>query len=250
MYQLSNSYLSDEDYSKDLGEARRLWQTRQQYRQLLSSLIHFTFFVLTLWFTLSNVAHAEKAFVPVPGVDYKEISESSAVEPGKVTVEEFFSYACPHCYHFVPLVEPWAATLDKRVKFVRVPVGFGNPTWGFVQKVYIALDEMGFEPKLHKDVFEAIHKDHLEIYHDRDALTAWVKKHGVDAKTFNSNFDSFSTSSKANMDNQLAMRYQVDQVPLLVINGKYIVYPANSGPKTFDIANYLINKEMALVYKK
>jgi protein dithiol oxidoreductase (disulfide-forming) len=44
----------------------------------------------------------------------------------KIEVIEFFSYGCPHCAHFSPLLNAWVAKLPPDVLFRRVPVGFGR----------------------------------------------------------------------------------------------------------------------------
>lgn len=236
---MQENRLSEEDYSKDLGESRSLWG---QQKTLLFWLVQVTFFTSLMFMFGINHAQA-KEVTPVAGVDYKVIPDAVGLSGNKVEVDEFFSYACPHCYHFLPLVEPWAKKQPNYVAFKHIPVGMGNPTWSFVQKVYISLDEMGLEPALHENYFASIHRDHLEIYHDRDALNSWLNKNHVNVSQFNSIFDSFSTATKANADNNLAMKEGVDQVPLLIIDGKYIVAPGDLRDRTFPVAEYLIGLE-------
>src|SRR5256885_2114922 len=58
----------------------------------------------------------------VEGTDYRKVEPRQPTDsPGKIEVIEFFSYACPHCNEFYPLVSIWQAKLPKNVVFRRVP---------------------------------------------------------------------------------------------------------------------------------
>ncbi|RYZ96595.1 MAG: thiol:disulfide interchange protein DsbA/DsbL, partial [Moraxellaceae bacterium] len=45
----------------------------------------------------------------VEGKDYTLLSEQvrPAVDASKIEVTEVFSYTCPHCFHFEPLLDAW-----------------------------------------------------------------------------------------------------------------------------------------------
>ena len=107
--------------------------------------------LLTLWVlatagTVMSVAvHAQG----VEGTDYRKLDPPQpTMSPGKIEVIEFFSYMCPHCYEFHPLVTTWAAKLPKNVVFVRVPVGFNRPAWINLARAYYALQASGDLDKL------------------------------------------------------------------------------------------------------
>ena len=63
---------------------------------------------------------------PVEGKDFVRLPTPApvAAPAGKVEVVEFFSYGCPHCYSFEPLLEPWVKKLPPDVAFRRVPAAF------------------------------------------------------------------------------------------------------------------------------
>ncbi|KHM90302.1 dihydroneopterin aldolase, partial [Xanthomonas vesicatoria] len=54
---------------------------------------------------------ADKKAPPVEGEDYTLIDGGQPYAPlaGKVEVVEVFGYTCPHCAHFEPTLEAWAA---------------------------------------------------------------------------------------------------------------------------------------------
>ena len=53
----------------------------------------------------------------VEGEDYELIAEPGPFAPlaGKIEVVEVFGYTCPHCAHFEPQLEAWAAKLPADV---------------------------------------------------------------------------------------------------------------------------------------
>ena len=59
---------------------------------------------------------------------------------GKVEVIEFFSYGCPHCHDFEPLLNGWAKKLQGDVNFVKVPITFNRPEWTALARLYYTLD--------------------------------------------------------------------------------------------------------------
>jgi len=78
--------------------------------------------------------------------------------PAKIEVLEFFSYGCPHCADFHPLVSRWAEALPSDVVFKRVPVSFGRPQWASLARLYYALEASGDLAKLDGAVFRALHQ--------------------------------------------------------------------------------------------
>lgn len=164
----------------------------------------------------------------------------SEAPAGKIEVVEFFSYACPHCNDFEPGLEDWVSKLPADVFFRRVPIAF-RPSWVPLQKLYFALDFMGQVKALQGKVFDAIHKQHVQL-DQLDVAADFVAKHGVDAAKFKAMYSSFAMQSKLAQANQTAEMYKIDGVPTLGINGQYLtsVSLARSEARTFEVANALI----------
>jgi thiol:disulfide interchange protein DsbA len=141
---------------------------------------------------------------------------------GKIEVIEFFSWGCPHCYEFYPLLRRWLATLPKDATFRRVPVGFGHPEWDNLARAYYALQSTGDLARLDGPIFEAIHKDHVSLF-DEENITAWVAKHGVNVGQFTAAYRSFGVNTSVDQALQMVIDYRVDGVPTIVIGGRYEV---------------------------
>ena len=141
--------------------------------------------------------------------------------PGKIEVIEFFSYACPHCAEFYPLISAWVAQQPKDVAFRRVPVGFDRPQWINMQRAYYALQASGDLTRLDGKLFGAIHQQGLQM--EGPALTEWVRKNGGDADKFASAYISFGINSLTVQADKMAQDYGVDSIPKMVVEGKYVI---------------------------
>ena len=156
------------------------------------------------------------------GRDFIPINPPLATPKGKIEVIEFFSYGCPHCGDFHPLISQWAAKLAKDVSFRRVPVSFNRPEWARLSKLFFALETTGDLPKLDTEVFLAIHEQRVTFKTD-EAVVSWAAGKGADGKKFGDALASFSMQSKVQRADQEAVAARISGVPALVVDGKYLV---------------------------
>lgn len=157
-----------------------------------------------------------------PGVDYTELKPGQPVDTqGKIEVLEFFWYGCPHCYTLEPMLEKWIARLPADVQFRRVPAVL-NPGWGNESAVYYTLEALGVLDKLHRPLFDAIHRDRLAT-RDPVALSQWLAKNGVDTKKYQEALKSFGVQSKVRRAAQISAAYRIDGTPALAVHGRYTV---------------------------
>ena len=183
-----------------------------------------------------------KAAPLVEGRDYELIVPPQPGEsPGRIEVLEFFSYGCPHCKDFHPLVMAWAARLPRDVIFKRVPVTFGRATWTNLARLYYGLEATGDLVRLDEAVFRAIHEERINLF-TPSAIMAWVKREGVDEKRFKAAFDSFGVSTQISRSDQMVRSYRVRSVPQLTVAGRYQVtgQAARSLADLLPIADALI----------
>jgi thiol:disulfide interchange protein DsbA len=151
-----------------------------------------------------------------------------AVETGKkIEVIEFFSYGCPHCAEFEPFLMDWVKAQPADVAFRRVPVMF-QPRWVDLAKVYYTLEAMGEDVKLSPEVFSAIHSKGLALW-EPAKFYDWAAAKGLDRKKVEDIYNSFSMSGRVNRAKQLAQAYNVQEVPLLIIDGKFLTSPSRAG---------------------
>jgi len=159
----------------------------------------------------------------VEGQDYRVLTPPRPTSsPGKIEVLEFFSYACPHCARFNPLVSAWVAKLPKDVAFRRIAVSYGRPPWMNLSRTYYALEATGDLNKLDAALFRAIHDDHQNLF-DEQSIAEWVGKQGGDATRFANAYVSFGVNSQTVQADATAEDYAIDAVPTLAVNGRYVV---------------------------
>jgi thiol:disulfide interchange protein DsbA len=185
------------------------------------------------------------------GKQYVELSSAVPVSvPGKIEVVEMFWYGCPHCYAFEPTINPWVAKLPADVHFIRIPAMFGGP-WDAHGQLFITLDTMGVEAKVHTAVFDAIQKEHKKLVTSED-MADFVATQGVDKTKFLETFNSFAVKGKIVQYKELAKKYEISGVPTMIVNGKYRFDLGTAGgpEQALAVADQLIAKERASVAAK
>ena len=159
----------------------------------------------------------------VEGTDYRTLDPPQHSDSNdKIEVIEFFSYGCPHCNEFYPLITAWAAKLPKDVALKRVATGFGRTAWTNLAKAYYSFEATGDLNRLDGQIFHAIHEEHAPLF-DEKAIQTWGAKHGVDSAKFLTAFGSFGVNTKLNQAEQMVESYKIEGVPSLAVGGKYVV---------------------------
>jgi len=169
------------------------------------------------------IAAAGTAFAQMP---FQVINPPQPAEPDKIEVIEFFWYGCPHCYHLEPVISAWEKGLQKDVVFKRVPATSGG--WQSLAQMYYTIEAMGLQERLHTKVFEAIHKDRVNLGNQK-LRDEWLTKQGVDLKKYADVEKSFSVMTKLSRAKQLGDAYKIDSVPKMVVNGKFMVSAETAG---------------------
>lgn len=184
---------------------------------------------------------------PVAGADYIEIAGGQPFEPGsgKIEVAEVFSYTCPHCAQFEPLVLAWRGKQPADVKFTPIAGFFGANPEPFA-KAFYAAQSLGLVGKTHEALFRAIHIDRSFDTHDANAETlgAFYAKYGADPKQFASTMSSFAVDAKLKRATQFILQSGVEGSPTVIVDGKYRV-TGKSLEDTLRITTHLVAKERA-----
>ncbi len=180
-----------------------------------------------LW--AASGARAQGGPTPVEGKDYVRLPSPApvAAPAGKFEVVEFFSYGCPHCYAFEPLLEPWIKKLPADVAFRRVPAAF-NAAWEGLAKIFYALEATDQVEAMHKRVFAAIHVQRQRLDKEAD-IAAFIKSGGGDEAKFLDAYKSFSVATKLRQGKQLAEAYKIDGVPTIGVHGRWFTSGSLAG---------------------
>ena len=170
--------------------------------------------------------------------------------PGVVEVTEYFSYGCPHCFRFEPLIAQWKDELPADVEFNRTPAIWQVTGYELYARTYYTAQALGVLETIHGPLFRAIHAERRRIL-DLESMAAFMAEQGVDINQFVKTFtDSFGV--KAMYQQAIARQrvYRSGGVPAIIVNGKYRIEASmvnNSNSGMLDVASYLIEKERQLL---
>ncbi len=182
---------------------------------------------------------------PVEGRQYVRLSQPVPVyaPAGKLEVIEFFWYGCPHCAAFEPTLEAWEKQLPDDVAFRRVPVAFRPETYSAHQRLFYALDSMGFVPALQRKVFYAIHVERQRLDNPAE-LAAFATKNGIDPARLTEAVASFGIQAKLKQANQLVDGYKIDGVPAIGIHGRFYTSGTLAGDneRALAVTDYLLQR--------
>jgi thiol:disulfide interchange protein DsbA len=97
---------------------------------------------------------------------------------------------------------------------------------------------MGLLDKLHKPLFDAIHRGGLRTDNPQ-ALDQWLQKQGVEPKKFNETMKSFAVQSKTRRAVQLTTGYGIEGTPAMAVQGRYVV---NAGDGILQTVSGLVDR--------
>ena len=182
---------------------------------------------------------------PIEGTDYIELKPPQSVDsPDKIEVIEFFWYRCPHCYALEPDLEAWVKRLPRDVQFRRIP-GILNEDWAIDARIFYTLEAIGEVNRVHRQLFDVIHQQGgVRLRGDAFAkwIADWLAKQKVDMAKYDAAFHSFTVESKLRRAAQMASSYRLDGVPVLSVQGRYLVLASTSQKAMLATADFLIGE--------
>lgn len=205
----------------------------------------FAVFFLLLSFGLINSLSARADIVE--GKDYTVLTNPQPTQDAnKIEVLEFFWYGCPHCYSLHPHLKTWLINIPGDVSFRYVP-GILRANWVAAAKIYYAIEAMGIADVLHDKAYDAMHRDKIDL-NNESVLFDWIEKQGIDRKKFETTYKSFGVQNQVARSTQMTRQYQLNGVPALVVNGKYLTSGRMGGTpedtiKTLELLIEKVRKE-------
>jgi len=181
------------------------------------------------------------------GRHYQRLSPAQPTSSGPETIEvaEVFWYGCPHCYEFEPFVQDWKSKAPDGVSVVSIPATW-NPLLLLHARAFYTAEALGVLDTTHMAVFREFHERRNPL--DSEArIRDFFARQGVAEEDFDRSWNSFNVQSKVQRAEQLARRYRVTGVPMLVVNGKYVIDGRSAGGlrQMLDVAEELVALEKA-----
>jgi len=175
------------------------------------------------------------------GTHYEVLNHAASETP---EVLEFFSFYCPHCYQFEPLIGLLKKELPDNVKIKKNHVNFLGQNMGpKVTQAYAAATILKIEDKITPIIFDEIHVQRKAIRSEQDIMNLFVKA-GVSEKEAESAYQSFPANGIASQMRRNTEQYKITGVPTLIVNGKYkvIVSSIKTAKEFTDLIQFLTKK--------
>jgi len=207
----------------------------------------------------SNTASAAQTWIE--GKHYTRLNQPqrTTVASGKVEVLEVFSYGCPFCNTFEPVIRKLKQTLPPNAQMAYLPASW-NPSenWPLFQRAYFTAQSLGVAERTHEAMFDAVWKTGELAVTDptthalkrrqaslEDVARCYGRLTGVSPEKFIATAKSFAIEMKMKAADAQVQAMQVPGTPCIVVNGKYRVNMDSLGSpdQVLDLVKYLISRE-------
>lgn len=178
------------------------------------------------------------------GRDYTVLNQAVPTHDfDRVEVTEMFSYYCPHCAEFEPTLAAWRDKLPADVEMREIPVVFWKAWLPAARGFYVA-KLLGKQKASHEAMFKAIHEQHQRM-RTPEELADFYANYGIDKSEFIKQYGSFAVDMKMKEAESKAQAYQIQSVPSMVVNGKYLVTieKAKNFKRMLQVVDALIAQE-------
>lgn len=197
----------------------------------------------------------------VEGRNYALINPAQAthVPAGKVEVLEVFSYGCPFCNKFQPVIEALERNLPADARMVFLPAAFGAAEdMPMFQRAYFAAQALGVARQAHQAIYDAVWETgELSVVDPatgrlksslptiEDAARYYGRITGVKPEDFLRAANSSAVEAKMRAADAQIIEMHVPGTPCLVVDGKYRIEmdSLSSTEDVIDIVKFLVSKE-------
>lgn len=202
-----------------------------------------------------------------PGKHYTVVPTQRPLVPkGKVEVMEVFSYGCPACNQFRPVMKQIASALPKNAQIVYLPASWQTAeNWPTFQRAYITAGLLGVADKAHESMYDAIWRTgelgiadpatgklKRKLPSMEDIAKFYERTTGVKAQDFVNSSKSPGVDLKISQAEKQIKEMGVTGTPTLVVAGKYRIN--NEAFRTvediIELVNFLVAKETAAMAAK
>ncbi len=164
-------------------------------------------------------------------------------DSSKIEVVEMFSYGCPHCYEFEPLIKEWSKKQAHDIDYWSFPAVWNESMKLFARAFYTA-HHLNIAKKIHMPLFKAVVIEQKNL--SKESMMAdFFTQYGIDKKTFTEAFNSTDVINQVKLAEERVSHYKPAGAPEIIVNGKYRIDRMRAGgiKQMLAVADYLINKE-------
>jgi protein dithiol oxidoreductase (disulfide-forming) len=208
---------------------------------------------------ITPLSQAAQTWTEGSNYDVITPAQPTNVPAGMVEVMEVFSYGCPACNGFQPVMAALEHSLPANAQMAFLPASFKpDEDWVMFQRAYFAAQALGISARTHQAIFDAVWKtgelgivdpatQRLKVPQPsiEDAAKCYQRLTGVKPEVFLSTARSFNVDLKMRAADTQVIAMQVPGTPCIVVNGKYRVNlnSLQSQDDLIGLVRYLVDKE-------
>ncbi|MBB4921787.1 thiol:disulfide interchange protein DsbA/DsbL [Kitasatospora kifunensis] len=166
------------------------------------------------------------------GEAYVSLRHPQAVHASGREVLEVFWYGCQHSQLLEQPLEEWAARQPADVVVRRLPAVWPGTSDQTVQRaharLYFTLEQLGEVNRLQRAVFHAVRDQHRDLTTEA-AAADWAESQQVDRARFAAAYESEQVRAEVEQAPQDLARYEIDELPSVVVQGRYRTAPTKAG---------------------
>ncbi|XBC39097.1 MAG: DsbA family protein [Buchnera aphidicola (Nurudea shiraii)] len=160
----------------------------------------------------------------------KEYNTLNQKIPNTPQIIEFFSFLCPHCYEFEKLCNLdyyVKKQISSAIKIEKYHTSFLGGKFGrSLTRIWEISKIIGLDQKVLIPLFKKI-QDEKTIVNSYTLKKEFLKLTSIDEKELKFLWNCFAIKSILYNQNIIQNAINLDRVPLMLINGKYIINNAN-----------------------
>ena len=215
--------------------------------------------LVTLAIVLAPLTQAAPTFTEGTSFDVITPAQRTTVAAGKVEVMEVFSFGCPACNRFQPIIEALQQNLPANAQLVFLPASFlPAEDWVVFQRAFFAAQALGIETRTHQAMFDAIwetgelqtidsdtHRLRNPLPTIEDVAKCYARLTGIKADVFLATARSPAVDAKMQAADAQITAMRVPATPGIVVNGKYRINmdSLQNQLDLFNLVSYLVEKE-------
>ena len=215
--------------------------------------------ILLAWLALGPLSWADTTWVEGQHYFTVQPAQPTAVPRGKVEVIEVFSYGCPACNLFYPIIDKLKAALPAQARLGYLPASWHpEEGWKTFQRAFFAAQALGLVERTHAAMFDAIWKSGELATLDSTTRTPlkqlptivdvskfYARVAHEKAEDFLDAAHSFSVDASMKQADAQIKAYQVDETPTVIVNGKYRLSPRSAGgnDQFVSLVKWLVKRE-------
>jgi len=196
----------------------------------------------------------------IEGTNYVVLhpAQPTTVPAGKIEVMEVFSYACPFCNKFQPVIHALERNLPRNAQMVFLPAGFNKAEdWPMFQRAFFAAQALGIAARTQQAMYDAVWKTGELATIDpstglpknplpsiEDAAHYYAQLTGTSPQKFLAAAQSFGVETNLREADAQILAMQIPGTPCIVVDGRYriVTESLRTADDVISIVKYLVAK--------